>query len=73
VESELGKGSRFHFTAHFGLQTDSVRKVIPRDPMILRDMRVLIVDDNETNRLSALASHVSNFQSIRYRLVSKVM
>ncbi len=50
VESELGKGSRFHFTAHFGLQTDSVRKVIPRDPMILRDMRVLVVDDNETNR-----------------------
>jgi hypothetical protein len=49
VESELGKGSRFHFTAHFGLQIDSVRTVIPRDPMILRDMRVLIVDDNETN------------------------
>jgi signal transduction histidine kinase/CheY-like chemotaxis protein len=50
VESELGKGSRFHFTAHFGLQTDSVRTIIPRDPMILRDMRVLVVDDNETNR-----------------------
>ena len=50
VESELGKGSRFHFTAHFGLQTESVRKVIPRDPMILRDLRVLVVDDNETNR-----------------------
>jgi signal transduction histidine kinase/DNA-binding response OmpR family regulator len=50
VESEVGKGSRFHFTANFGLQTDSVRKVIPRDPMILRDMRVLVVDDNETNR-----------------------
>jgi two-component system sensor histidine kinase/response regulator len=50
VESEVGKGSRFHFTAHFGLQTESVRKVIPRDPMILRDLRVLVVDDNETNR-----------------------
>jgi two-component system sensor histidine kinase/response regulator len=50
VESEVGKGSRFHFTAHFGLQTDSVRKVIPRGPMILRDLRVLVVDDNETNR-----------------------
>jgi two-component system, sensor histidine kinase and response regulator len=50
VESELGKGSRFHFTAQFGLQQESIRKIIPRDPMILRDMRVLVVDDNESNR-----------------------
>ena len=50
VESQLGEGSRFHFTVRFGLQNDSVRKVIPSDPMVLRDMRVLIVDDNETNR-----------------------
>ncbi len=50
VESEVGKGSRFHFIVPFGLQHDSVRKIIPSDPMVLRDMRVLIVDDNETNR-----------------------
>jgi two-component system, sensor histidine kinase and response regulator len=50
VESELGKGSRFHFTAQFGLQKESIRKIIPRDPMMLRDMRVLVVDDNESNR-----------------------
>ncbi len=50
VESEIGKGSRFHFTAHFALQQNSIKKVVPSDPMILRDMRVLIVDDNETNR-----------------------
>ena len=50
VESELGKGSRFHFTARFGLQKSPVRTLVPRDPITLRDMRVLVVDDNATNR-----------------------
>ncbi len=50
VESEVKKGSRFHFTAHFGLQKVPASAVAPKDPAILRDMRVLIVDDNETNR-----------------------
>jgi signal transduction histidine kinase/DNA-binding response OmpR family regulator len=50
VESEVGQGSRFHFTAHFGLQKLTIRTVVPRDPMTLRDMRVLVVDDNATNR-----------------------
>jgi two-component system sensor histidine kinase/response regulator len=50
VESEPGKGSRFHFTVCFGLQKSPVRTIVPRDPATLRDMRVLIVDDNATNR-----------------------
>lgn len=50
VESELKKGSRFHFTAHFGLQKVPARTIVPRDPATLRDMRVLVVDDNATNR-----------------------
>jgi len=50
VDSELGKGSRFHFTAHFGLQKAPARIAVPRDPITLRDMRVLVVDDNATNR-----------------------
>jgi two-component system sensor histidine kinase/response regulator len=50
VESEQGKGSRFHFTAHFGLQKVPARTIVPRDPATLRDMRVLVVDDNATNR-----------------------
>jgi len=50
VESELGRGSRFHFIARFGLQKVPARTIIPRDPMTLRDMRVLVVDDNATNR-----------------------
>jgi CheY-like chemotaxis protein len=50
VESEQGTGSRFHFTAHFGLQKVPARTIVPRDPATLRDMRVLVVDDNATNR-----------------------
>jgi two-component system sensor histidine kinase/response regulator len=50
VESESGEGSRFHFIVRFGLQKVAARTIVPRDPMTLRDMRVLIVDDNATNR-----------------------
>jgi two-component system, sensor histidine kinase and response regulator len=50
VDSELGQGSRFHFTSHFKIQTSPMRKVIPRDPSTLRGMGVLVVDDNATNR-----------------------
>jgi len=50
VESELGEGSRFYFNANFKVQKAAVRTVVPRDPETLRDMRVLVVDDNATNR-----------------------
>jgi two-component system sensor histidine kinase/response regulator len=50
VESELGEGSRFHFTAQFGLPKVPARTIVPRDPAMLRDMRVLVVDENATNR-----------------------
>ena len=50
VESELNKGSRFHFTVRFGLQKTSARTVVPRDSSTLRDLRVLVVDDNMTNQ-----------------------
>ena len=50
VESELGEGSRFHFTANFSVQKTASRTVVPRDRETLRDMRVLVVDDNATNR-----------------------
>jgi two-component system, sensor histidine kinase and response regulator len=50
VESEEGKGSCFHFTVTFGLPKTTVKTIVPRDPETLRDMRVLIVDDNTTNR-----------------------
>jgi response regulator RpfG family c-di-GMP phosphodiesterase len=48
VESEPGQGSAFHFTARFSLSAVSSR--ITPAPVELRGMRVLIVDDNATNR-----------------------
>jgi signal transduction histidine kinase/DNA-binding response OmpR family regulator len=50
VESTLGQGSTFHFTVWLGVQkTPSVRH-LPIEPEQLRNVPVLIVDDNFTNR-----------------------
>jgi PAS domain S-box-containing protein len=50
VESEPATGSRFHFRVPFRLQATPTRKIAPGNPETLRDMRVLVVDDNATNR-----------------------
>ncbi len=49
VESELGKGSAFHFTAHFGVT--AALDTPPRDESHRLDgLTVVVVDDNATNR-----------------------
>ena len=50
VESEPGKGSRFHFTAHFGKAATGISTGTKAHPAILENLRVLVVDDNATNR-----------------------
>src|SRR5262249_20008717 len=50
VESEVGKGSTFHFTARFGLPQGPQVPSAPVRPARLLDLPVLIVDDNATNR-----------------------
>ncbi len=50
VESEPGRGSVFHFTAGLGLQAHPVARRRSADPDRLRDLRILVVDDNQTNR-----------------------
>ena len=51
VESEEGRGSQFHFTVR--LQTADRKEIkvgSPAPPEVLRGVRVLVVDDNQTNR-----------------------
>ena len=51
VESEVGVGSRFSFTAVLGdAEVGSLERPQPASAEALRDMRVLVVDDNATNR-----------------------
>ncbi len=49
VESEVGRGSEFHFTARLGLCDEPPAEPL-RDPVRLQGLRVLVVDDNATNR-----------------------
>ncbi len=51
VESEIGKGSHFHFTAHLAAASAKEIKVgMPAPAELLRGVKVLVVDDNRTNR-----------------------
>ena len=50
-ESELGQGSQFHFTARFDRRTTPAAKRAPLPPSGLDGLRVLVVDDNATNRM----------------------
>ena len=50
VESEPGRGSTFAFTARFGRQPHPPEPIAARPPVLLRNLPVLIVDDNATNR-----------------------
>ncbi len=50
VESEEGKGSKFHFIVEFQLQKSPREKQIPTPFDKLQDLAVLVVDDNPTNR-----------------------
>ena len=48
LESKEGRGSLFHFTACFGLA--EAEPAALTEPASLRDLPVLVVDDNATNR-----------------------
>src|SRR5262249_12380918 len=50
LESLVGHGSTFHFTARFEFDFAAADKPAAAEPVSLRDMRVLVVDDNATNR-----------------------
>jgi CheY-like chemotaxis protein/HPt (histidine-containing phosphotransfer) domain-containing protein len=50
LDSEVGRGTTFHFTATFGRAPVSARVTAGDRPPALEGLRVLVVDDNSTNR-----------------------
>jgi PAS domain S-box-containing protein len=59
VESEIGKGSVFHFHARFGLQTDPMpRRMFHAEELL--GVRILAVDDNASAR-EIIATMAQNF------------
>jgi two-component system sensor histidine kinase/response regulator len=50
VESEVGRGAEFHFTARLGTSEKTIKVGVTAPPEILRNVKVLLVDDNRTNR-----------------------
>jgi CheY-like chemotaxis protein/nitrogen-specific signal transduction histidine kinase len=50
VESGVGEGSTFHFTARFGVSKETAARPVPAEPDAVRGRPVLVVDDNATNR-----------------------
>jgi PAS domain S-box-containing protein len=50
VESKVGRGTQFHFTARLKTSEKPIAVGTTAPPETLRGVRVLIVDDNRTNR-----------------------
>ena len=50
VESEEGRGSEFWFTVRLKRTSGDAGAAAPIAPVDLQDVRILVVDDNETNR-----------------------
>jgi len=50
LESRVGQGSRFHFLVRLSLAEEEPAEAVAPEPECLHGMRVLVVDDNATNR-----------------------
>ncbi len=50
VESEPSRGSAFHFTLRLGVADAKETRVVAVPSPDLRDVKILVVDDNHTNR-----------------------
>ena len=63
VESELGKGSTFHFTVLAEAAPPPERAYLDELQPVLKGKRVLVVDDNATNHI-IVARHVEMWQML---------
>jgi signal transduction histidine kinase/CheY-like chemotaxis protein len=61
VESEVGHGSTFHFTAKFGLRASSSIPTAAIERVSVENLAVLVVDDSATNRV-ILEEMLSNWR-----------
>ncbi len=61
VESKVGQGSTFFFTARFDIQSDKEYIQIPE--VDIKGLKVLIIDDNATNRM-VLSEMVSRWGAL---------
>jgi PAS domain S-box-containing protein len=61
VDSEVGRGSRFHFTARFQVVAGQDGLQGPVEPTDAHGLRVLVVDDNATHR-DILAEMLTNWR-----------
>jgi CheY-like chemotaxis protein len=62
VESDTGQGSTFTFTATLALEPARESTTTPGADEVLRDLHVLVVDDNATNR-SIFSSLLARYQA----------
>lgn len=51
AESQVGRGSTFHFTVRLGLVPERRTRAVPATLAAVHGLRVLVVDDNQTNRV----------------------
>jgi two-component system sensor histidine kinase/response regulator len=50
LESEVGRGTQFHFTARLKVSSEKAESDVMVPLETLTDLRILVVDDNKTNR-----------------------
>jgi two-component system, sensor histidine kinase and response regulator len=70
IESEAGKGTTFHFTARFKLQPKPAADRRQSQQDYLQGLRLLVVDDNETNRF--ILQEITNVWGMKPAVASGV-